>query len=208
MKKLFSFLLVLALLCTASASLSDTITAGEMEVSLFIDRAADSYIVTIPAAVEIDPISKSGSATLTLKKDWQLISCNRLYVRLTEAAGGISDDYVYKAVTSTITDEYILHSPYSANFTMLYSNTTGSFRCPYAIKASNAYYPFSGSTARSGSVNGINCYTHVYTHDLLSAVRGEDNSEDQTCDLVFYVPTMPTEPGTYTDTLTFSIILQ
>ena len=49
--------------------------------------------------------------------------------------------------------------------------------------------------------------TGYKTFNLISATSTEDNSADKTCVLTYAVKTLPIA-GTYTDTLTFSIVTE
>lgn len=179
MKKLVTLVLALCMvLCCAAAAAETTldknITTGTTEITMVIDRSVDTYEVVIPSAVTIDPVTKKGNATVTLKAGCELISCNRLIVELTKSANGANSggasNFGYK-LKSTTTDDY----------------------CQYFI------YP---STTSTDSIN--------LPYTAITSVRSTPaapTTEDQTKTFTFKARDLPTA-GIYTDTLTFSIIIE
>lgn len=187
MKKVFSFFLVLVLVfCSASAALADTFTAGSTEVSLTVDRAADSYIVTIPASVEIDPATQTGETQIVLKSGFQLIACNSLKVRISGFANSPWN------ISRTNNDCFILQSEDDS-------------KCSYSI---SAFSHWDGSQQRTliTTNSSLGAYAKVYEYDLIRVTKATANT-DCVARLLFSVPSLPS-PGTYTDTITFDIILE
>lgn len=185
MKKFAASLLALILclgLCaaaiseeTATVQLDKNTLSGTSQVRLTVS-IVDDFTVIIPASVTIDPETKKGTGTITLKAGYVLGGdFKKLYVRLAGAENGIASG------SSTL------------NFTLKSEKGT---TCNYVLKADNATYPFSSSGA-----------TDYHDFNLISATSTEDNSADKTCTLTYTVPTLPIA-GTYTDTLTFSIVTE
>ena len=197
MKKFAASLLALILclgLCaaaiseeTATVQLDKNNMSGTSQVRLTVS-IVDDFTVIIPASVTIDPETKKGTGTITLKAGYVLGGDFRtMYVKLAGAENGIGDD---TSSTSTVKD--------LMNFTLKAEDGT---TCGYSLKASNANYAFSskGTFSYEGYAT---CYKGFA---LISATSTEDNSADKTCTLTYTVPTLPIA-GTYTDTLTFSIV--
>ena len=71
---------------TSANTMSGSNTTATTEVKLVIDRTLDSYTITIPSNVEIDPKTKEGTGTITLSdKDLDLVSCTGLNVIIKDA---------------------------------------------------------------------------------------------------------------------------
>ena len=191
MKKFAASLLALVLclgLCaaaiseeTATVQLDKNNMSGTSQVRLTVS-IVDDFTVIIPASVTIDPETKTGTGTITLKAGYVFGADFRtMYVRLAGAENGIG-----KGTTS----------PY-LNFTLKSEKGT---TCPYALKADNAKEPFTNYGGTSSTPN-------YRSFNLITATSTEDNSADKTCTLTYTVPTLPVA-GTYTDTLTFSIVTE
>lgn len=192
MKKFAASLLALILclgLCaaaiseeTATVQLDKNNMSGTSQVRLTVS-IVDDFTVIIPASVTIDPETKTGTGTITLKAGYVLGGDFRtMYVRLAGAENGIGE---------------VEASPY-LNFTLKSEKGT---TCLYALKADNAKYPFSNYAV-------VNAHVAYYrTFNLITATSTEDNSADKTCVLTYTVETLPVA-GTYTDTLTFSIVTE
>ena len=192
MKKFAASLLALILclgLCaaaiseeTATVQLDKNTMSGTSQVRLTVS-IVDDFTVIIPASVTIDPETKTGTGTITLKAGYVLGGDFRtMYVRLAGAENGIGE---------------VAASPY-LNFTLKSEKGTA---CRYALKADNAKYPFSAYAVVNAAV------AYYRTFNLITATSTEDNSADKTCTLTYTVPTLPVA-GTYTDTLTFSIVTE
>lgn len=194
MKKFAASLLALILclgLCAAAISedaatvqLDKNTLSGTSQVRLTVS-IVDDFTVIIPASVTIDPETKTGTGTITLKEGYVFGADFRtMYVRLAGAENGIGED---------------VSSPY-LNFTLKSEEGT---TCKYALKADKATFPF----ASRATIHFAQAATATDYHDfnLISATSTEDNSADKTCTLTYTVPTLPIA-GTYTDTLTFSIV--
>ncbi len=194
MKKFAASLLALILclgLCaaaiseeTATVQLNKNTLSGTSQVRLTVS-IVDDFTVIIPASVTIDPETKTGTGTITLKAGYVFGADFRtMYVRLAGAENGIGED---------------VSSPY-LNFTLKSEEGT---TCKYALKADKATFPFA-SRATSGHSQLLTA-TDYHDFNLISATSTEDNSADKTCVLTYTVETLPVA-GTYTDTLTFSIV--
>ena len=157
---------------------------------LCADDPADAPRAGAQAAAENARPSAGRSSrklALTLKAGYVFGADFRtMYVRLAEAENGIGD---------------AVSSPY-LNFTLKSEEGT---TCKYALKADNAIDPF----ASRATIHFAQAATATDYHDfnLISATSTEDNSADKTCTLTYTVPTLPIA-GTYTDTLTFSIVTE
>ncbi len=189
MKKFAASLLALILclgLCAAAISedaatvqLDKNTLSGTSQVRLTVS-IVDDFTVIIPASVTIDPETKTGTGTITLKAGYVFGADFRtMYVRLAGAENGIGRD----------SSSYL-------NFQLKSEKGT---RCLYMLKADNAKYPFADPDV-------VNLAVADYkTFNLITATSTEDNSADKTCVLTYTVDTLPVA-GTYTDTLTFSIV--
>lgn len=87
MKKFLTLFLALCLLmgvCIAETTITGDGegATGQTLVTLTVDRSMDSYTVTIPPTVIIDPATKKGSMSITLNKGFELISCNSLSIKM------------------------------------------------------------------------------------------------------------------------------
>ena len=177
MKKLVTLALALCMvLCCAVAAAETTldknITTGTTELTMVIDRSVDTYEVVIPSAVTIDPVTKQGTATVTLKAGCELISCNKLIVELTKSANGMDSS---GALTLKNADN----------------------------DASGSYYIYLNASASDNSIKSLPV-------TLLSSLRytpAAPTETDLSRTLTFKTYNLPTA-GTYTDTLTFSIIIE
>ena len=196
MKKFAASLLALILclgLCaaaiseeTATVQLNKNTLSGTSQVRLTVS-IVDDFTVIIPASVTIDPETKTGTGTITLKAGYVFGADFRtMYVRLAGAENGIGD------YTS---------SPY-LNFTL---KSEDGITCKYVLKANNASYPFASKDRPN--IGQAATATDYHYFNLISATSTEDNSADKTCELTYTVPTLPIA-GTYTDTLTFSIVTE
>lgn len=202
MKKFAASLLALILclgLCAAAISeeaatiqLDKNTMSGTSQVRLTVS-IVDDFTVIIPASVTIDPETKTGTGTITLKAGYVFgANFRKMYVRLAEAENGVGSDYAHDTSGAKSV----------ANFTL---KSEDGKTCKYSVKASNAAYSFSTVDRDYGSSNGYS--TSYKTFNLITATSTEDNSADKTCELTYTVPTLPIA-GTYTDTLTFSIITE
>lgn len=211
MKKFAASLLALILclgLCaaaiseeTATVQLDKNTLSGTSQVRLTVS-IVDDFTVIIPASVTIDPETKKGTGTITLKAGYVLGGdFKKLYVRLAGAENGIENgrgSENNKSSAETMT-----------NFTL---KSEDGKTCKYSVKASNASYAFSGvgSSSYSSAYGGSTAWyyaTDYHDFNLISATSTESNSADKTCTLTYTVPTLPIA-GTYTDTLTFSIVTE
>ena len=223
MKKLLALLLTLTLVSLSAFALAEGDPAAEpgetaepaqtleldrntmtgtTEVSLTVDRSMDSYTVVILSKVTIDPKTQYGYGDVVLKAGWELVSVNSLKVQLSGAENGIADNYIAIGSSTTYSDAYLKDSSFQ-NFKLKNENKMAN----YAIKASTVSWPFA-KTSRSGGAYSSYHYSSAYDTNLLSVAKGGDNTEDKICSLTFYVKNMPADPGVYTDTLTFAIIIE
>lgn len=209
MKKFAASLLALILclgLCaaaiseeTATVQLDKNNMSGTSQVRLTVS-IVDDFTVIIPASVTIDPETKTGTGTITLKAGYVLGGdFKKLYVRLAGAENGIESG-MSKANDASSAEVL-------TNFTL---KSEDGKTCKYSVKASNAPYAFSkvGSSSYGGTYGGSvtwNYATDYHDFNLISATSTENNSADKTCTLTYTMPTLPIA-GTYTDTLTFSIV--
>lgn len=200
MKKFAASLLALILclgLCaaaiseeTATVQLDKNTMSGTSQVRLTVS-IVDDFTVIIPASVTIDPETKTGTGTITLKAGYVFgADFRKLYVRLAGAENGIG--------AATAPTQY--RGEWLQNFTL---KSEDGKTCTYAVKASNASCAFSTS---SGD-NKERFATSYKAFNLISATSTEDNGADKTCVLTYTVETLPVA-GTYTDTLTFSIVTE
>lgn len=184
---------------TATVQLNKNTLSGTSQVRLTVS-IVDDFTVIIPASVTIDPETKTGTGTITLKAGYVLGGdFKKLYVRLAGAENGIESG---RSKDNDASSAEVL-----TNFTL---KSEDGKTCKYSVKASNAPYAFSkvGSSSYGGTYGGSvtsNYATDYHDFNLISATSTEDNSADKTCTLTYTVPTLPIA-GTYTDTLTFSIV--
>lgn len=199
MKKFAASLLALILclgLCaaaiseeTATVQLNKNTLSGTSQVRLTVS-IVDDFTVIIPASVTIDPETKKGTGTITLKAGYVFgADFRKLYVRLAGAENGIG----------SMTGSSIESADVLQNFTL---KSEDGKSCVYSVKASNANYAFSTKDWDASAYA-----TGYKSFNLISATSTEDNSADKTCVLTYVVPTLPVA-GTYTDTLTFSIVTE
>lgn len=94
LKKTLAGALTLCLAMGAAGAMAEnTMTGGDTpnttattEVKLVIDRTLDSYTITIPSNVEIDPKTKTGTGKITLSNEnLDLVSCTGLNVIIKSA---------------------------------------------------------------------------------------------------------------------------
>ncbi len=175
---------------------------GNTEVSLTVDRSQDTFVVVIPSKVTIDPKTQYGYGDLVLKAGWELVSVNSLTVKLTSAENGIG------IATNSSSGQYLLPE----NFRLKTEDGKAASYSVHPVINGSAYYPFtskSGSHSSGSSSNSSVYYgSDINTFQLFYIIKSYDNTIDRTCEMVFHINTMPSEPGIYTDTLTFSIITQ
>lgn len=198
MKKFAASLLALILclgLCAAAISedaatvqLDKNTLSGTSQVRLTVS-IVDDFTVIIPASVTIDPETKKGTGTITLKAGYVFgADFRKLYVILAGAENGIGSKTGHSSGSADVLENFTLKSEDGKT-------------CTYSVKANNAKYAFSTD-------GGQSTYATSYkSFNLISATSTEDNSADKTCVLTYTVPTLPVA-GTYTDTLTFSIITE
>lgn len=200
MKKFAASLLALILclgLCAAAISedaatvqLNKNTLSGTSQVRLTVS-IVDDFTVIIPASVTIDPETKKGTGTITLKAGYVFgADFRKLYVQLAGAENGIGSKYGTSAYLAEVLSNFTLKSEDGKT-------------CAYSVKASNADYAFS----TIGGSSQAQYATSYKSFSLISATSTEDNSADKTCTLTYTVPTLPVA-GTYTDTLTFSIVTE
>lgn len=200
MKKFAASLLALILclgLCaaaiseeTATVQLNKNTLSGTSRVRLTVS-IVDDFTVIIPASVTIDPETKTGTGTITLKAGYVLGGDFRtMYVRLAGAENGIGSMTGSSSESADVLQNFTLKSEDGKS-------------CVYSVKASNANYAF--STKDAGAYPAY--ATGYKSFNLISATSTEDNSADKTCVLTYVVRTLPVA-GTYTDTLTFSIVTE
>lgn len=78
---------------TSANTMSGSDTTATTQVKMVIDRSLDSYTITIPSNVEIDPKTKKGTGTITLSnQNLELVSCTGLNVIIKNA----KNEYVPK----------------------------------------------------------------------------------------------------------------
>lgn len=199
MKKFAASLLALILclgLCaaaiseeTATVQLNKNTLSGTSQVRLTVS-IVDDFTVIIPASVTIDPETKKGTGTITLKAGYVFgADFRKLYVRLAGAENGIGSKDGSTASAAEVLQNFTLKSEDGKT-------------CAYVLKANNAKYAFSSTSGTHPNL--ATCYK---AFNLISATSTEDNSADKTCVLTYTVPTLPIA-GTYTDTLTFSIVTE
>lgn len=199
MKKFAASLLALILclgLCaaaiseeTATVQLNKNTLSGTSQVRLTVS-IVDDFTVIIPASVTIDPETKKGTGTITLKAGYVFgADFRKLYVRLAGAENGIGSKDGSTASAAEVLQNFTLKSEDGKT-------------CSYVLKANNAKYAFSSTSGTHPNL--ATCYKGF---NLISVTSTEDNSADKTCTLTYTVPTLPIA-GTYTDTLTFSIVTE
>ena len=190
----------MCLLATSAAfaeevtSLNKDVMEGNTNVSLTIDPEDNSFVVVIPASVTVDPETKEGYMDIVLQAGWKLPSANGLNVRIKEFANGPKAN----------------HAPNSDSPT--------EFLTMKNAEESIAKYAISLKAV------GKDTYTKLYNwfdtgatpdttrywkqRNLIHVERDDSNTEDLTANLMLYVPELPTDPGEYTDTITFVINLE
>ena len=142
MKKFAASLLALVLclgLCaaaiseeTATVQLDKNNMSGTSQVRLTVS-IVDDFTVIIPASVTIDPETKTGTGTITLKAGYVLGGdFKKLYVRLAGAENGIESGMskANDASSAEVLTNFMLKSEDGKT-------------CKYSVKASNAPYAFS-----------------------------------------------------------------
>ena len=190
MKKLLAFFLCLSMLLGAVAfaeevkELSKEVMEGQTTVSLAISPEDNEVVVVIPATVEIEPTTQYGEVAITLKSGWKLVSVNELKVRIKEFANGAS--------TSTSTSR--LFKLKNAE------GTTASYEIYYKLDTMSTY----STQAFNAVPTGDNYWP---TKNLIKVTKSTSTANDRTASLKVNVPVLPTEPGEYTDVITFAIVL-
>ena len=72
---------------------SNAVKTADMEVKLTIDRTLDTYTITIPSEVVIDPMTEQGTATIKLSNEgMNLVSCQSLHVFIKGAKNTTTDN--------------------------------------------------------------------------------------------------------------------
>lgn len=94
MKRLVTLLLCCTLLLGAfslayATQLGPDLLSGQTTVKLTIDPKENDFVVVIPSLVTIDPATKSGEFSITLKAGWSIPAANSLGVYLKSAKNGI-----------------------------------------------------------------------------------------------------------------------
>ena len=198
MKKLVALLLCMCLLATSAAfaeevtSLNKDVMEGNTNVSLTIDPEDNSFVVVIPASVTVDPVTQEGYMDIVLKAGWKLPSSNGLNVRIKEFANGPKADSGVTA-GNTYFLKLVNSEEQSANYRIAYSNLKSSEATGYNYLGNN---------------NEYSTMPYWKTKDLIHVDRTDSNAEDIYTSLRISVPTLPTDPGEYTDTITFVINLE
>lgn len=184
MKKLMAVLLIATLLCAVLPAYADDIEldgntqTGETRISLTIDRSLDKYTFVIPSDVTIDPETKSGSFTVTLKAGFELIACNSISIALASAANGIKKDM---GAAFTLVDS---ETGKTASYTIYFD---GKNLCEKTDSAATGYTNF-------------NCVA-------ISATKATPTTNDIEAVYSISLNTLPSE-GVYTDTLTFKVTVK
>lgn len=193
MKKLLAFFLCMSMLLGAVAfatELGVDALEGQTTVSLTIDPESNEFVVVIPATVEIDPETKKGESQIVLKSGWKLVSCNGLVVKIKS-----SQNY-----TGSV--DFLISS---GGYWKLKNEESKSAQYAIAVKqpGETTYTRLNAYEGRTGTDS--NFWTKV---ELINVARTDDNTADTVCDVRFTVPTLPTDPGVYTDVLTFAVTLK
>ena len=200
MKKLLMLALALCLSMTVCASalaeskeMNKDVLEGSTEVSLTIDHEQNSFVVVIPAAVTIDPETKTGYLEVVLKSGWKLVSSNSLSVAMKGFANGVKE-------SSSATDYSI--------FTLKDSDgSTVRYQISSARSSNTAYTKLHNYTYRNSNGSTSNNIYPNYDDSLISVGQSYSNTEDIKATLKLDVSSLPTKPGVYTDTITFGITL-
>lgn len=192
MKKLLALILCLSMSLGTTAFATETelnkdVLEGQTTVSLTIAPEANEFVVVIPATATIDPETQEGTLDIVLKAGWKLASSNALKVRIKEFANGVKSGTAYDMFTlKTVT------------------GSTASYRI-YPKRATSSSY----SEAPLNSDNYVGTPNQYWgAYNLISITKATDNTADQTASLKLKVMTLPTEPGEYTDTITFAVTLE
>lgn len=192
MKKLMALMLCLSMVFgtvafAAENELNKDVMEGQTTVSLTIAPEANEFVVVIPATVTIDPETQEGTLDVTLKAGWKLVSSNSLKVRIKEFENGIRSGTAYDMFTLTTV-----------------TGATASYRIYPKAATSSSY---SETALNNRNYTGTpNLYWEEY--NLISITKATANTADQTASLKLKVMTLPTEPGEYSDTITFAITLE
>jgi len=195
MKKLFALLLSLSMLLGAvvfaeeMTVLNKDVLEGQTTVSLTIDPEDNEFVVVIPATADVDAVSKTYEGQIVLKSGWKLASCNGLSVKLKASQN-------YKGPFDFVIS--------SGGYWHLVSEAGKSAQYAIAVKPAGES-SWRALDAYDNRGTGSSFWTKV---ELINVSRSDDNSVDTVCDIRFRVPTLPTEPGVYTDVLTFAITLK
>ena len=137
----------------------------------------------IPAAVTIDPETQNGKLDVVLKSGWKLISSNGLCIRIKGFANEISTTVDDKAAFTLKSSE-----GKSVKYGINYKNSSGNIITLTGKDYASYFYKY----------NVVN---------LIDVNKASSNTADIKNSLNLYVPTLPTDPGVYTDTITFGITL-
>ena len=192
MKKLLAFFLCLSMLLGAVAFATELGTdamEGQTTVSLTISPEDNEFVVVIPATAEIDPMTQKYEGQLILKSGWKLVSCNGLVVKIKSSANHTADyDFI---------------------------RGDGDYWKMKNADGNLAYYAIHAKPAGESSWTGLDAYNNNGTgykyftkFELINVTRSSDNTVDTICDIRFKVTDMPTNPGVYTDVLTFAVTLK
>ncbi|MBQ8556870.1 MAG: hypothetical protein IJ438_13525 [Clostridia bacterium] len=88
MKKMLTLLLVLVMVFSVPVAIGQEYEgwdgAADMSstVTMTIDDSLDSFIIVIPGAMTVDPLTKTGTMTVSLKAGWNLISRSSIALSL------------------------------------------------------------------------------------------------------------------------------
>lgn len=194
MKKLLALLLCLSMVLGTTAYAAETelnkdVLEGQTTLSLTIRPEDNEFVVVIPATVEIDPETKSGSFNVVLKAGWKLPSANGLQVRIKEFANGVDNS--------------------STPFTLKDSEGT-TVKYEMSVKGTNFSRFISLMNRDVSEKDGQSTVYSAFdykTLNLISISKSTANTTDIKTQLKISVPTLPTTPGEYTDTITFAITL-
>lgn len=193
MKKIVTLFLAMCLLLAAVPALADKeLTLDSMTdtmlVSLTVTADLDSFTVVIPSAVAIDPVTQHGSATITLQAGWKLVASNKLRVMISSAENGI------RSVSSKSYNTMNVSGYYAFDL----KNAEG-------IKVA---YDISNKQNTASSYSSIDRGSTYLK--LIEVSKPSDATKETTAQkayLHFDVLKMPGD-GVYTDTITFSVVLE
>lgn len=194
MKKLLAFILCLTMAMGAVAfaeevtgtELNKDVLEGQTTVSLTVNPEDNEFVVVIPASVTIDPSTKEGTFDVVLKSGWKLVSCNGLRVRIKEFANGVAKEAPYFTLKNS--------DGTSVGYSIYQTSPTSSRRVWLGLETA---YP-SGSDDHKAKWD---------EHNVVYVTRTQSNQTDVTKNYCILLSKLPTEPGEYTDIITFSIEL-